>query len=162
MLLKELQVFLPSPPVLRCDNSGALALASNPVHHARTKHTEVDIHFFREKVNNRNIELKHSSTLDQVANIFTKGHTTARFSYLRDKVMVVPPMSLRGGVKGKATYKLHTQQQAVCSATQANQPVGSQPREDILAHSQLEESNCTSPTNSRPSSPHNNSLKAAG
>ena len=82
MLLKELQVFLPSPPVLKCDNSGALALASNLVHHARTKHIEVDIHFVREKVNNRDIELKHLSTLDQVADIFTKGHTATKFYYL--------------------------------------------------------------------------------
>jgi hypothetical protein len=97
MLLKELQVFLPSPPVLKCDNSGALALASNPVHHARTKHIEVDIHFVREKVTNQDIALQHLSTLDQVVDIFTKGQTTARFCYLRDKLMVVPPMSLRGG-----------------------------------------------------------------
>jgi hypothetical protein len=116
MLLKELQVFLPSPPVLKCDNSGALALASNPVHHARTKHIEVDIHFVREKVTNRDIALQHLSTLDQVADIFTKGHTAARFCYLRDKLMVVPPMSLRGGVKGEFTHKLqgtHKLQQAV-------------------------------------------------
>jgi hypothetical protein len=82
MLLKELHIFLPSPPLLRCDNSGALALASNPVHHARTKHIEVDIHFIREKVTNRDIELKHLSTIDQVADIFTKGHTAARFCFL--------------------------------------------------------------------------------
>jgi hypothetical protein len=108
MLLKELQVFLPSPPVLKCDNSGALALASNPIHHARTKHIEVDIHFVREKVNNRDIQLQHLSTIDQVADIFTKRHTVARFCYLRDKLMVVPSMSLRGGVKGKAAHELHT------------------------------------------------------
>jgi hypothetical protein len=107
MLLKELQVFLPSPSILRCDNSGALAFASNLVHHAQTKHIEVDIHFVREKVTNRDIELKHLSTLDQVADIFTKGHIAARFCYLRDKLMVVPPMSLRGCVKVKATHELH-------------------------------------------------------
>jgi hypothetical protein len=47
MLLKELQISLPSPPVIWCDNSSALALASNPVFHARTKHIEVDVHFIR-------------------------------------------------------------------------------------------------------------------
>jgi hypothetical protein len=50
MLFQELQVSLPSPPTIWCDNSGALSIASNPVSHAHTKHIEVDIHFIREKV----------------------------------------------------------------------------------------------------------------
>jgi hypothetical protein len=60
-------------------------------------------------VTNRDIKLKYLSSLDQVADIFTKGHTVARFCYLRDKLMVVPPMSLCGDVKGKVTHELHTQ-----------------------------------------------------
>jgi hypothetical protein len=51
--------------------------------------------------------------------------------------MVVPPMSLRGGVKGEFTHKLqgtHKLQQAVCSATQADQLVHSQPRKETPAH----------------------------
>jgi len=94
MLLRELHVTLPSPPVLWCDNSGALALASNPVHHARTKHVEVDIHFVLEKVANRDIQLHYIPTLDQLVDIFKKGHTAARFCFLRDKLMVLPPISL--------------------------------------------------------------------
>jgi hypothetical protein len=45
MVLKDLGLFLPNPPILWCDNLSALALASNPVFHARTKHIEVDYHF---------------------------------------------------------------------------------------------------------------------
>jgi hypothetical protein len=40
------------------------------------------------------------STLDQVDDIFTKGHTADRFCFLHDKLKVAPPISLRGGVKG--------------------------------------------------------------
>jgi len=94
MVLKKLQVILPSPHLLWCDNSSALAIASNPVNHARTKHIEVDIHFVREKVINQYIQLKHISTLEQITDIFTKGHTAARFSFLRTKLMVLPPISL--------------------------------------------------------------------
>lgn len=99
MLLKELRISLHSPPVLWCDNFGALALASNPVSQACTKHLEVDVHFIREKVTNRDIQLCYISTLDQVADIFTKGHTFDRFYFLRDKLPVVPPSVCRGVLK---------------------------------------------------------------
>jgi hypothetical protein len=58
------------PPFLWCDNVSTLALASNPVFHARTKHIAVDYHFIREKVLNGDILVKFISTLDQVADIF--------------------------------------------------------------------------------------------
>jgi hypothetical protein len=98
MLLYELQIPLPFPHVLWCDNMGALALASNPVFHARTKHIEVDVHFIREKVTNRDIQLQYIPTLNQLADLFTKGHTALRFCLLRDKLRVVPPpVSLQRG-----------------------------------------------------------------
>ena len=67
MLLKDLQVPLPSPPVLWCDNAGALALASNPIFHAHTKHIEVDYHFIHEKVVNYDMSLKFISTVPATA-----------------------------------------------------------------------------------------------
>jgi hypothetical protein len=69
MLMKELHIALSCPPTIWYDNSGALALASNPIFHARTKHIEVDIHFIREKVANRDIQLHYLSTLEQIADI---------------------------------------------------------------------------------------------
>jgi hypothetical protein len=77
MLLKEIQVYLATLPVLWCDNINALTLASNPVFHAKTKHIEVDYHFVREKVLNRDILLKFISSHDQVADLFTKGLSSA-------------------------------------------------------------------------------------
>jgi hypothetical protein len=101
MLFKELKIFLSTPHVLWCDNVSALALASNPVFHARRKHIEVDYHFVREKVLNRDIIIKFISTQDQVADIFTKGLPSTRFLALKVKLMVIPPPhQLAGGVKG--------------------------------------------------------------
>jgi hypothetical protein len=100
MLIKEFQLYLYSPPIIWCDNIGALILASNPVFHARTKQVEIDYHFMREKVVNKDILVKHISTKDQLANIFTKGQTTTRFQFLRSKLMVRQlPISLQKGVR---------------------------------------------------------------
>jgi len=100
MLLCELQIPLPIAPVVWCDNVSALALASNPVYHARTKHIEVDYHFVREKVLNKDISISFISIADQIADIFTKGLSTARFLFLQSKLTVTSsPVSLRGDVK---------------------------------------------------------------
>ncbi|XP_065632023.1 uncharacterized mitochondrial protein AtMg00810-like [Quercus suber] len=99
-ILKDLGIFLPSSPTLWCDNVSALAIASNPVFHARTKHVEVDYHFVRERVLRRDLQVKYVATGDQYADIFTKSLSTARFCFLRSKIMVsVDPMVLRGDVK---------------------------------------------------------------
>ncbi|GKC57140.1 uncharacterized mitochondrial protein-like protein [Tanacetum coccineum] len=49
-LLKDLKVVVPTPVSILCDNISTIALASNPVQHARTKHIELDCHFVRDKI----------------------------------------------------------------------------------------------------------------
>ncbi|GKD60302.1 putative nucleotidyltransferase, ribonuclease H, partial [Tanacetum coccineum] len=49
-LLKEFQVFISTTIPIMYDNASSIALASNPVHHARTKHIKIDCHFVRDKV----------------------------------------------------------------------------------------------------------------
>jgi hypothetical protein len=71
-LLKDLGIFLSQTPILWCDNVSALAIASNPVFHARTKHIEVDFHFIRERVLHKDLVVKFVSTTDQLADSFTK------------------------------------------------------------------------------------------
>ena len=100
-VLQDLGVFLPIPPKLWCDNFSALAIASNPVFHACTKHVEVDYHFVKERVLRRNLQVKYIATGDQLADIFTKSLSTTRFGFLRSKIMVsIDPTVLRGDVKG--------------------------------------------------------------
>ena len=72
-LVKDLGIYLYDPPILWCDNVSALAIASNPVFHARTKHIKVDFHFIRERVLRKDLQVKFVSTTDQLADIFTKG-----------------------------------------------------------------------------------------
>ena len=100
MLLKDFHVPLSSPPVLWCDNAGTLALASNSVFPTRTKHIDINCHFIREKVVNRDMSLRFISIGDQRADVFTKGLPTPQFQLLRDKLLVSScPVSLRGAVK---------------------------------------------------------------
>uniref|UniRef100_A0A2N9ISJ0 Integrase catalytic domain-containing protein n=1 Tax=Fagus sylvatica TaxID=28930 RepID=A0A2N9ISJ0_FAGSY len=96
-LLKDLGLYLHDPPILWCDNISALAIASNPVFHARTKHIEVDFHFIRERVLRKDLQVKFVSTNDQLADIFTKGLPSSRFRDLQSKLLVpVDTIRLRG------------------------------------------------------------------
>ena len=85
-LLKDLRIYLPACPSIWCDNIFAVALASNPVFHARTKHVEVDYHFIWENVLRKDLSIHHISTQDNVADIFTKGIHPKRFYLLSSKL----------------------------------------------------------------------------
>lgn len=61
-LLQELGVSQPRHPVLLCDNIGATCLLSNPVFHAHTKHIEVDFHFVREQVSQKELQINFISS----------------------------------------------------------------------------------------------------
>jgi hypothetical protein len=87
-VLCDLGLFLPSAPLIWCDNTSALALASNPVFHGRTKHIEVDYHFIRERVVRGDITLQFISTDDQLADVFTKALPSPRFHRLCSKLLV--------------------------------------------------------------------------
>ena len=54
------------------DNSGCIKLAKNPIHHACTKHINIQHYFVREKVLSGEVKLVHCSTNEQLANIITK------------------------------------------------------------------------------------------
>ena len=76
-------------PIIWTDNLGAAALASNSVLHQRTKHIEIDLHYVRDKVLHKSLEVRYVSTEEQVADIFTKALGTLRFLWLRSKLKVV-------------------------------------------------------------------------
>jgi histone deacetylase 1/2 len=75
-LLDELGVSQSKVVTLWCDNIGATYLSANPVFHARTKHIEVDYYFVRERVAQRLLDIRFISSVDQVADGFTKSLST--------------------------------------------------------------------------------------
>lgn len=68
-------------------------MTANPVHHARSKHIEIDYHFVREKVVKGDIIVQYIPTSEQLADIFTKGLSSAQFHYLRSNLRILPPCS---------------------------------------------------------------------
>ncbi|CAN6555176.1 unnamed protein product [Malus baccata var. baccata] len=72
-VLKDLEIFLPTPPVIRCDNMSTIALSANPVFHSRIKHLDRDYHFVLETVQQGDLEVSYIPTKDQYADILTKG-----------------------------------------------------------------------------------------
>ena len=54
------------------DNSGALAIAKEHKYRPRTKHINIQLHHFRQYVNNNEIDLLPIKTDDQPSDIFTK------------------------------------------------------------------------------------------
>lgn len=68
------------------DNQGAIAIAKNPVDHARTKHIDIRYHYIRECVQNGQIQLKYCCIENMKADILTKPLPRQKFEYLREKI----------------------------------------------------------------------------
>ena len=64
------------------DNQSCIALAKNPIHHARSKHIDIQYHFIREKVELGEIELKYMATEDMIADALTKPLLAPKFAKL--------------------------------------------------------------------------------
>ena len=70
------------------DNNGALGLAESPKLTPRTKHIGIKYHWFRDKIGkDRGIELAKIASVDQKADIFTKGLTEETFRVIRKLLM---------------------------------------------------------------------------
>ena len=86
-LLCELGISLHNNcPIIWSDNIGAGLMTMNPVFHSRTKHIEIDVHFVREKVEAKELEVRYVPTEFQVADLFTKPLATNRFEILKNKL----------------------------------------------------------------------------
>eukprot|EP00253_Pinus_taeda_P011789 PITA_11789 len=76
------------PTTLWCDNQNAIQLCKDLVQHQRSKQIELHMHFIRKLIHDHVLEVQYCSTDDQVADIFTKALTEAKFTKLRFMVGV--------------------------------------------------------------------------
>ena len=71
------------------DNTSAINLTTNPVHHSRTKHIDIRHHFIREQVCNGVCEIKYIESEKQLTNFFTKPLAKDKFNYLRTELGIL-------------------------------------------------------------------------
>ena len=87
MLMKEIgYISTDIPTTLLVDNQSCMALAKNPAYHARTKHIDVQHHFIRDKVEDKEVELKYCNTGDMVADFLMKAIPKEKFQKCRNGV----------------------------------------------------------------------------
>jgi hypothetical protein len=98
-LLSELLVDVPNATIIYCDNISVVYLSENPVHHHRTKHVELDIHFVREKVAIGQLRVLQVPSSQQYADIMTKGLPTTLFEEFKYSLCIRSGDAATGGCR---------------------------------------------------------------
>jgi hypothetical protein len=94
-LLEEMTGISVPRPIIRMDNTAAIALAKNPILYDRSKHIDVKFHYIRECVERGDIELEHIGTNEELADTLTKVLEAKRFHELREKIGVVQVSTIK-------------------------------------------------------------------
>ena len=81
-LVGDFGVNVETPTTIYEDNQGALAMAYNPVHYAKTKHIHIRFHFIREQVKFGNIRVEYIPTDEMLADALTKPLASVKFNGL--------------------------------------------------------------------------------
>ena len=89
-LMDDLSVGEDSATTIYTDSQSALAVARNPVFHARTKHIEVHYHYVRERLSAGEISLAYVPTQDNLADLFTKALPREKFEAFRKALGLLP------------------------------------------------------------------------
>eukprot|EP00253_Pinus_taeda_P007816 PITA_07816 len=81
-LLIDLGIQFHQPTVIWCDNQSTLKFCRNPVPRQRTKHIEIHMHYIRDLVPDRVIDLQFCPSVEYTVDIFTKTFTEQKFHSL--------------------------------------------------------------------------------
>jgi hypothetical protein len=88
-ILKELGVREDDKLCLWCDNLGSTYLSANTIFHGQVKHVEIDYHFVRERVANKQLEIRPIASKDQVVDDFTKVLSTQPMQNFQNNLNLV-------------------------------------------------------------------------
>ncbi|MCO5572798.1 hypothetical protein L7F22_026557 [Adiantum nelumboides] len=89
-LMDDLGVEQDTANTIYTDNQSALAVARNPVFHARTKHIEVHYHYVRERLSAGEISMAYVPTQDNLADLFTKALSREKLEAFRKGLGLLP------------------------------------------------------------------------
>ncbi|MCO5580668.1 hypothetical protein L7F22_034538 [Adiantum nelumboides] len=89
-LMADLGVGQDTANTIYTDSQSALAVATNPVFHARTKHIEVHYHYVRERLSAGEISLAYVPTQDNLADLFTKALSREKLEAFRKALGLLP------------------------------------------------------------------------
>ena len=96
-LAQELDLHDGSPIDLHLDNKSAIDVAYNPEHHGRMKHVDRRHFYVRELVENHRLRVPFVTTVNNIADFFTKPLHQKTFLPMRDIIMNVRTVSVTGG-----------------------------------------------------------------
>nr|GMD89755.1 Retrovirus-related Pol polyprotein from transposon TNT 1-94 [Ipomoea batatas] len=85
-ILADLHMEKNEPTQVYVDNQAAIAISKDPVFHGKTKHFKIKLYHLREEQKHGEVKLLYCKTEDQIADVFTKALSKARFEILRDKL----------------------------------------------------------------------------
>ncbi|MCO5598419.1 hypothetical protein L7F22_052514 [Adiantum nelumboides] len=89
-LMADLGVGQDTANTIYTDSQSPLAVARNPVFHARTKHIEVHYHYVRERLSTGEISLAYVPTQDNLADLFTKALSREKLEAFRKALGLLP------------------------------------------------------------------------
>lgn len=86
-LLSKLGIKIKGSTTLYGDNTSAIRIATNPVHHENTKHIDIDFDDIRELIEDWSISLKYLYSKDQRSDLFTKVVSRSKNNYVLSKLI---------------------------------------------------------------------------
>ena len=72
-----------------CDNTSAICISKDPVHHSRVKHIHIRHHFLKDNMENKNITVKHVNTSEQIVDIMTKSLSREQHEKMRLELSMI-------------------------------------------------------------------------